>query len=234
MRVTKDEVLDLPPKLYQKRYVELTMKQKRHYNDLKTDYVTLVASGEEISAEMAVTRMLRLQQIVCGYLPFEDGCPEVEDIPGGNPRLSALVEMCDDLAHQAIIWARFRADIDRIMSRLEGRGVRVDGSVVGRDRQDAIEAFKEGTYQFLVANPAAAGTGYTLTEAKTVFYYSNSFKLVDRLQSEDRAHRIGQENAVEYVDFVAAGTIDQYIVKALREKLDVASYINGDILRDWI
>jgi SNF2 family DNA or RNA helicase len=85
-----------------------------------------------------------------------------------------------------------------------------------------------------VSNPQAGATGLTLTQAQTVIYYSNSFKLVDRLQSEDRAHRIGQEHPVNYIDLVAGGTVDEKIVRSLRDKWDVAAQITGDELKDWL
>ncbi len=85
-----------------------------------------------------------------------------------------------------------------------------------------------------MANAQAAGTGLTLTEAKTVFYYSNSFNLMDRLQSEDRAHRIGQTDPVNYIDFIGDGTVDWNIVGALRAKQDIASQVTGDTIKEWL
>lgn len=233
-RVTKDQVLDLPPKLYKKRYVELSSEQQRIYDELRTDYLTELASGEVVSAPLAIVRLMRLQQVICGYVPSDDGDGELLAIAGGNPRLEALVEDLNDLPHKAIVWCRFQKDIDLVAEALGHEATWCDGRVTGQDRTDALRSFQEGGKQFLIANPAAVGEGYTLHAAKTVVYYSNSFKLKDRLQSEDRAHRIGLQHPVEYVDYVSVGTVDQHIVRSLRNKLDVASKITGDELRSWL
>ncbi len=230
-RVTKDEVLDLPPKLYSKRYVELTPEQERVYQELKTAYMVELDDGE-VNAPLAMVRLLRFQQIICGYIANDDG--EIIPIKGKNPRLDSLIEFCDGLQHKAIIWARFRRDIDLITEALGERCVRYDGAVGPDKRAEAIEEFQRGEAHFFVANPAAAGEGLTLHAARNVVYYNNSFKLSERLQSEDRAHRIGQEHPVLYTDFVAPGTVDERIVAALRSKRDVAQIITGDTLGEWL
>lgn len=233
-RVVKDEVLDLPPKLYSKRYYELTGEQRRLYKELRDDCVASMDSGD-LTAMLAIVRLLRCQQLVCGYLPASDDNPTLVDLPGGNPRITLLGEICEDLPHKAIIWARFQRDIDLIQRRLGDACVFVDGRVSGEARGRAIDRFQKGDKQFLAANPAAIGTGVTLHAARTVIYYSNSFSYEQRIQSEDRAHRIGQEHPVNYIDILAADVpIDKRIVEALRKKLDVASTVTGDNLKDWI
>jgi SNF2 family DNA or RNA helicase len=233
-RVTKDVVLDLPPKLYQRRFFELTPEQKRVYSEIKNQAIALLDSGDTVTAALVLTRILRLQQITCGFVPTDEGTPAFETFGGNNPRLDLLEEICDGLGHSAIIWGRFRRDIDLIMERLGDRAVRYDGAVSDDDRQKAKERFQAGDVQFFVGNPAAAATGLTLHRARTVIYASNSFKLTDRLQSEDRAHRIGQDNQVVYIDLIAPGTVDEHIVRALRTKKDIASELTGDELKEWI
>jgi len=231
-RITKSEVLrDLPEKLYSKRYVEMTPAQRKAYRTLSDDYMVEFEQGL-VTANLAITRLLRFQQIACGYIPTDDG--KLQVLP--ENRLTTLADLCDDLAHKAIIWARFRRDIERISAHptFQDRCVVVDGSVCGQARGLALESFQSGDVQFLVANPAAIGTGVTLHSAQTVIYYSNSFKLSDRLQSEDRAHRIGTRHAVHYIDMVCSGTVDERIVESLRKKVDVASQITGDKLKEWI
>ena len=110
------------------------------------------------------------------------------------------------------------------------------GDTSTEDRQKAIEEFqdKDGDVRFFVGNPKTGGYGITLTAANTVVYYSNNYDLEKRLQSEDRAHRIGQTGSVTYVDLIAEETIDEKIVKALRKKIDIANEIMGEELKDWI
>lgn len=235
-RVLKADVLDLPPKLHSKRYFDLTREQQRIYDELKEEYRATLESGERVTATMAITRLLRFQQITCGYVPADEDEPDdpTRVIPGKNPRLECAMELLEELPHPAIVWARFRHDIDMLCDRLGHLAARYDGAVGEDDRERAKRAFQGGDVQFFVANAQVGSTGLTLTAAQTVVYYSNTFKLTDRLQSEDRAHRIGQEHPVNYIDIVAPGTVDTRIVAALRKKRDIASRITGDELLDWL
>ena len=102
-------------------------------------------------------------------------------------------------------------------------------------RQANIEKFqKDEECRFFIGTPATGGYGITLTEASNVVYYSNGYDLEKRMQSEDRAHRIGQKKTVTYVDFIAEETVDEKIVKSLRKKVNIATQIMGEELKDWI
>ena len=103
-------------------------------------------------------------------------------------------------------------------------------------RQEAIQKFQDtnSAARFFVGNPQTGGYGITLTAANTVIYYSNGYDLEKRLQSEDRAHRIGQKKSVTYVDLVTPKTVDEKIKKALRKKINIATEIMGEDLREWI
>jgi SNF2 family DNA or RNA helicase len=233
-RVTKETAgLNLPPKLYSRRLVELTPTQKRLYDDLKNEALAVLDSGSVIDGNLAVTRLLRLQQIICGYVKTDDEEP-IHVLEGKNPRLDALAELVDGIFHPAIIWARFTKDIDLIMDLLGDNAVRYDGKISAEQAAENKRRFQEGEVQFFVATPQKGGTGLTLVQAKTVIFYSNSFKLIDRLQAEDRAHRIGQDVSVSYIDIVCKGTVDEHIVRSLREKFDIASQITGDQIKEWI
>lgn len=98
----------------------------------------------------------------------------------------------------------------------------------------AVDAFKRGDVQVFVANPKKGGEGITLTGAKTVIYYNNDFHLARRLQSEDRAHRIGQTSPVHIIDLAAVDSIDEKIIDILRSKQEMAAYIQGDEARSWL
>jgi len=266
-RVTKDEVLDLPPKLFSKRYFDLTAEQEKHYNELKTQFMTEVGGDVKCSeckgtgvyqtdlfeescpscggygevkhvvdAPLAITRLLRLQQVTCGYLPTGDE-QKLTPLGNRNPRLETLHEIIEPLGHKSIIWARFTHDIDLIMDMLERIGrrpVRYDGKISAEECARSKEAFQHGDATDFVGNPAKGKEGLTLWQARTVVYYNNSFKLIDRLQSEDRAHRIGQEHPVNYIDIQAYGTVDVGITDALRAKFDIATQITGDKFKEWI
>lgn len=267
-RVTKEEVLDLPPKMYTKRNFQLTPVQQRLYEQLKTDMVTWLNQDEpctscgatgkvewegesepcgscegtgkaksgEITAPLAIVKLLRMQQVLCGYVQT-DNEDDLVELPGSNPRLEALLEAIEEQPGKIIVWARFRRDIDLIMRALIKAGrkpVRYDGAVDENERAANKHAFQFGDADIFVSNPSVGAEGLTLTAARTVIYYNNTFKLQERLQSEDRAHRIGQNHSVLYIDIVAPETIDEKVLQALREKMNVAGMITGDILREWV
>jgi len=221
-----------------------------------------VASDEDgimVIAKLPMIKLLRLQQITCGYLPTEDEEEPVHIIPGERRRLMHacnIIEQRTKAGRKVIVWARFKLDIDQLLEELRRReikSVRYDGTMGEQERADAKALFKgerpvmvDGTLigrekvppeeqaMVWVGNPAAGATGLTLTIAKTVLYYSNSFKLIDRLQSEDRAHRIGQDEEVEYIDMMAEDSVDDKIIDSHRNKKSIACEILGDQLRAWI
>lgn len=237
-RVTKDECLDLPPKVYQSWDVELTKEQLKIYKSVKEDAVALLNdAGSMVTAPLAITQLLRLHQITCGHVKTDDGV-EI-DIP--NNRLATLMEVLDGATGKVIIWATYRPDIKRIISALaEEYGkealVHYYGDTSDDDRRLAINTFQNNpSTRFFVGNPSTGRYGITLTSSATVVYYSNSYDLEFRTQSEDRAHRIGQTALrVNYIDLVARGTVDEKIIKALRSKKQVSALINGDQWKEWI
>ena len=236
-RVLKDDVLDLPPKLYSKRYFDLSREQLAIYNELKEEYIYQFDDGEVIEGDLPIVRLLRFQQITCNYLPVgEDNDRTYRQIAAKNPRLNAMEEIRDETHHPAIVWARFRPDVDQIMDLLGKDAVRYDGSVDDDQAERNKQAFQSGDAKWFVGTAQKGGPGLTLTQAKTMVYYSNSFRLIDRLQSEDRAHRAGMdEHPVNYIDIVAGNVpVDDNIVTNLRDKRDIASSLLGDEWKEWI
>ena len=235
-RVLKEDCLDLPDKIYIKREVELTPEQQNHYNSMKSIALTAL-KGKRVSAPHILTQMMRLHQITCGHIKLDDG--KTEDIK--NNRLNELMDVLEEVEGKVIIWANYIYDIEKIVKciiKKYGEESVVDyyGAIDSETRQKNITEFQDprSKVRFFVGNPQTGGYGITLTQANTVIYYSNGYDLEKRLQSEDRAHRIGQKKSVTYVDFIAQKTVDEKIVKALRKKIDIASEILGEELRDWI
>ena len=233
-RVLKEDVLDLPPKLYTKHYVEMSKEQAVAYEELKEEYIYELENGEIIDGELPIVRLLRLQQILCNYVPTgEDGI--MQRISPTNNRIKAIEELRDSIHTPTIIWARFRQDVDQIMEVLGDDAVRYDGSISDDEAEENKNAFQRGDVKWFVGTAQKGATGITLHRAKTVIYYSNNFRLTDRLQSEDRAHRAGMDdNPVNYIDIVCAGTVDEKIVDNLRDKKEIAGEILGDQWREWI
>ncbi len=237
-RCLKADCLDLPDKVYSRRYFELTPEQKSLYKQIKDDLRIEFGNGQ-FEAMSKLTAVLRLQQIASGILPLPDGELPIFETPDKNPRIKALLDIAEECAGKMIVWARFRMDIASIVKALEAAYpnsvVEYHGGVDHDSRAKAVKSFQDDPeVRFFVGTQQAGGTGLTLTAASTVVYYSNDFSLENRLQSEDRAHRIGQKNTVTYYDLEAVNTVDRRIVNALRMKKDVASAITNDPLTDWI
>jgi len=236
-RVLKEDCLDLPLKVYVRREVYFTPEQERLYRQMKKLALAKLESGELATTASVLTQIMRLQQICCGHLQPDDG--EVQEIK--NNRMSELLDLTDELQGKAIIWASYTHDIQQIASALRDRfGPEAVATYYGEtpqdERQEIVNRFqqKDDPLRFFVGQPKTGGYGITLTAANTVIYYSNSYDLEIRLQSEDSAHRIGQTNKVTYVDLVTPGTIDEKILTALRSKIDVASQVLGEDARDWL
>jgi SNF2 family DNA or RNA helicase len=235
-RVKKEECLDLPDKLYIKREVDLTPEQQKAYNEMRTLALAQV-SGGLVSTVNALTQLMRMHQIVCGHVKLDDGT--VVDLP--NKRLDELLSVVEETDGKLIIWANYRHDIEAIKLALSKEyGMNSVGMYYGDtdmdERKRVLEEFQnpDSGMRFFVGNPSTGGYGLTLTAASTMVYYSNSFDLEKRLQSEDRAHRIGQTKNVTYIDLIAVGTVDEKIVKALRAKIDIATQVLGEELKTWL
>ena len=234
-RITKHECLDLPAKIYTQRDVDLTDDQNRIYNELKEYALAHIDDEEFMTANNVMTQLLRMQQVLSGHVKSDGG----EFVEIKDNRLNELIECLEEVKGKAIIWSRFRYDVKRIteaLSKKHGPGSTVSyfGDTSDTERSDAIEKFQNGEARFFVGNPQTGGYGITLTAANTVIYFANSFDLAVRMQSEDRAHRIGQTDHVTYIDFISEKTIDEKIVKSLRNKMDIASVVMGEELKEWL
>ena len=235
-RVLKEDCLDLPPKVFTKRIIELTDEQKKVYAQMKREAVAEL-EGKVMSTMNVMTQLMRLHQVTCGHFKADDDT--ITEIK--NNRIDSLLELLEETEGKVIIWANYRADIKNIVAALkkaygEASTVEYHGGVDPTLRQDNIAQFqqKNSPTRYFVGNAQTGGYGITLTAANTVVYYSNNYDLEKRLQSEDRAHRIGQTGSVTYVDLIAEDTIDERIVKALRDKINIANEIMGEDINTWI
>ena len=237
-RVTKDECLDLPPKIMTKRYVELTSQQRRLYTQLKDNFIVELKEGR-VTATMALTRLLRLQQLICGYLPTDEG-EEVVPVPGPNNRMRSMLDLADQLTGKTVIWCRFRKDIELLTAAFKKRfgndRVRTyDGSTSIADRTEARTLFQDpkSYVEWLFANEQAGRFGVDLYAANTVIFYSNYFSWEMRIQAEDRSHRDGLKHPVTYIDMVAHDTVDEHILGTLVAREDMATNFMGNLAR-WL
>jgi len=235
-RVLKDDCLDLPKKTYTKRIIELTDEQKKLYKTMKEQAIAFL-NGKVTSTATVITQLMRLHQITCGHFKADDG--SVQKIK--NYRIDELMDVLEEMEGKAVIWAHYRNDIESIVEAItkkygEDSIVTYYGDTSTNDRQKAIKKIQdpESSVRFLVGTPQTGGYGITLTGASTMIYYSNGYDLEKRQQSEARIDRIGQERPMTYVDIIAEGTVDDKIVQSLRKKVNIATEIMGEELKDWI
>lgn len=217
----KSDHLDLPDKLYESIYYELDKKQRQIYNKLAKE-AKVELENDSVTVVHKLTLLLRLQQILAGFLPgdtTEDMISLFKD-PMDNPRIQALMTALDNSVGQAIIWCRFTDEIKMIERILGDDCVTYYGETKDRDAKMAL--YKDGKVRYLVSNTATGGAGLNLTNSHFAIYYSNDFSYRNRAQSEDRQHRLGQKEVVTCLDIVAEDTIDEKIIKILRDKKDVS------------
>ena len=235
-RVLKDDCLDLPKKTYMKRIVQLTDEQKRLYKTMKEKAIAFL-NGKMVSTAAVITQLMRLHQITCGHFKSDDG--DVQDVKSN--RLNELMDVLEEVEGKAVIWAHYRYDIEKIVEAItkqygKNSVVTYYGDTSTEDRQLAIKKIQDpnSPVRFIVGTPQTGGYGITLTGASTMIYYSNGYDLEKRQQSEARIDRIGQEKPMTYIDIIAEGTVDDKIVQSLRKKVNIATEIMGEELKDWI
>ena len=234
-RIRKDQCLDIPPKIYKQRYVHLSYEQQKVYDSLRKNALAILEDST-VSYTNKLTEILRLHQLCNGFLKNDDGL--ITEFK--NPKLEELDLIIDEVSGKMIIWANYVKNIEDISSHLlkrfgKGSVVSMYGATDLASRQNAVKFFQNAPEcRFFVANPQTGGHGLTLTKAEYVVYYSNNYNLELRWQSEDRAHRIGQNKNVTYIDLIMKDTVDQRIVEALDKKMDISAQTMGEEIKKWL
>jgi SNF2 family DNA or RNA helicase len=235
-RVLKDDCLDLPPKTYMKRTIQLSEEQSKVYKQMK-EIALATLNGKLTTTHNVITQLMRLHQITCGHFKSDDGTTQTLK----SNRLYELMDVLSEMEGKAVIWAHYRYDIEVIVEAIKKEYgdksvVTYYGDTSTEDRQKAIKLIQDpkSEVRFIVGTPQTGGYGITLTGASTMIYYSNGYDLEKRQQSEARIDRIGQEKPMTYIDIIAEGTVDEKIVKALRTKVNIATEVMGEELKDWI
>lgn len=225
IRVLKSECLDLPPLINEVYPVPLSRSQEKYYKQMERDLVAFLEEGKEGTAvaQTAMTKALRLMQIVTGHVKTDAGeIIEIED----NPRLHALEELISALheQHKVIVWCSFRQDykiIGRMLSRLKVKHVFITGDMSLDQKRESMDSFNNDTEtRVVVANRRAGGIGVNLVAADYSIVYSRNFSLEEELQSNDRNYRGGSQihEKIVRINLCATGTIDEAATRALMEK----------------
>lgn len=235
IRLTKEDCLDLPPKIYQRHYVELSSEQERTYQSIKETQVALLEKEEQeqgvVSVTSALTALIKLHQICCGFIVDDGG--EIHDLQ--NNRYKALEYLTQDETRKYVIWTTYKHTVREICRKLKARFgeqsvVHYYGETSADDRVRAVERFQnESDCRFFVANRAAS-KGLTLTAANQTIFFACSYSLEDRLQEEDRVHRIGQQHTCLYTDILSPDTVEERILAAVESKKEMSDKI---ITSDW-
>ena len=236
-RILKKDCLDLPDKLYTPRLVELTNEQAKAYQEMQREAMAIIGN-DIINVSTVLSQITKLHQIVCGFiLNGEGNAVSIE-----NNRYQALLDVLEEAGDQkVVIWANYRFDIKKILKTVrEKYGFKsikaFFGDTKDQERQDIVTEFQDPSNElrYIIANPRTAGYGLTLTLSHTVVYFSNSYDLEIRMQSEERVHRIGQTKKVTYIDLLTPKTVDEKIIKSLRKKINISSEVMGEELKNWI
>lgn len=235
-RWTKDECLDLPDLVIQNIEVDVSSEQKRLYEEMRKDYITFITDQDNqgvpraVVARLAITKALRMQQIVSGFCKTDDGSIiRIKDVP----RLKAVRELLEQLVdgHKIIIWACFKENYSMLREVCEELGIKsveLHGDVSVKEKNEAIHKFEtDPSVRVLIGNQAAGGVGVNLVAASYSIYYSRTFKLGDDIQSESRNHRRGSENhqKITRINLIANNSIDELIATALSKKQDISNSI---------
>lgn len=238
LRVLKKDCLDLPPFVRQQITVSLSPEQAKAYREMYNDYITFIESksGEPraVVAQMAVTKALRLQQIVSGFVNDDTGAAiRFKDVPRLNALKEALIDLVCEGKKKVIIWAVFHENYKMIAEVCDGLGIKytqIHGGIKQSEREEQMNAFRtDPDIGVMIANQGAGGVGVNLVEAGYSLYYSKGFKLEDDLQSEARNYRGGSHihESVTRIDLIASGTIDELVNEALYNKHQVSENILG-------
>lgn len=244
VEVRKSDVLDLPPKVFKKIHVQLTAKQRALYDKVKKEG-SYSMKGREHTVKNVLELALRLHQIAGGFITTYSEqfmAPErVRRIPHvnaivpwrDNPKIIELLDVCGD-DKQIMIWCAYLSEIRAVVQALhetypKESVIEIHGGIPEDQRAEWRKQYQRGVHKFCVGNTATGGTSDTWTACETMIYYNNTERMIDREQSEDRAHRDGLKHSVLYIDIVAEKTVDEAILKSLAMKVDLSEYIRMHI-----
>ena len=231
--VVRKEDLGVIPKTYSQWFFDLTAKQLDMIKHMKKLLLAQIDSGQITTAQNAAVAMIKLQQISSGFIIDEDRVThKLFTTPLDNPRLKALSEIVEAYPdQQLIIWARFHADIKAIKDLLGSQAVEYYGETSDKERQEALTKFKSGERRFFISNPSAGGTGLDGLQGvcSHAIYYSHDDNMVNRVQSEDRIHRIGTKGVTVFIDMIANKSTDPRIIGNVRSKKKLSSLTLGDV-----
>ena len=214
--VKKTDALDLPEQTHQIRKIQLTGKERRTYETMKTEKI-LQFQDEVVLSRTALTEIMKLRQLTSGFAYTDTGF-----IQTGKSKLNELKNLLEEIGEQTIIWANFKYEIRQLRKELPDSSVLWSENV---ERDKIIKDFQSGTKKYLIANPQSAGHGLTFINCRYAVYYSLNYSYEMQKQSQERIHRIGQKRSCTYYYLIAENTIDEIIYKTIQKKENLSSTI---------
>ena len=228
-RATKAECLDLPETTDIIRKVELEPQAMLLYRNLVKDSYAELSEGE-VTITNVLTKLLRLSQLTGGFLGSDDSS-KAEQV--STAKLKVLEDIIDSALEEnkkLVVIARFIPEINAICRMLDKKGVRyslLTGSV--KDRDEQVAQFQNyPDVPVFVGQIATAGLGITLTAASTMVFYSLDYSMSNFEQTKARIHRAGQRMPCTYIYLTASGTVDEKVLKALKNKANLAKSLVDD------
>jgi len=235
MRVLKKDCLDLPEKLYQFAPFDLTDEQLKMIKQIKDEGVAelkdLSGNNRAVILEYVISRLMKIQQVSRGYYYDTENNNVIEIVPfDKNPAIKKLKELLAGIEGKVIIWTWFKQDVKLVTKALPPDSYLLyDGSIDQETKRENKKLFQHGKdHKYMIINPKSGATGLTLTAAEHNIYFTDSYDLELRLQGEDRTHRIGTVNNVNYINLVANKTNDKKIINALRKKKTISDIVLND------
>lgn len=228
IRVKKEDCLSLPQKIYQIYHINLTDEQRRVYTDLRKEFISEI-KGRTITAPYVLTRLMRLSQITAGFIKDESAREINFD---SNPKLKWLKDFIEDLPkdEKVVIFFRFIKELRNLQALFTAMNIKFTEMYgATKDRQDRINKFNKGDTRIFLGQIETSGIGINLHSARYCVFLSNSYSHGTRIQAEERLHRIGQTRDVVYLDILARHTVDETILKCLKNKADLAMTILEEV-----
>jgi len=235
--IKKEQCLDLPAKVYEPIYLEMGKEQKRIYVNLKQQLIAEF-EGQELTVQNKVALTVRLMQVCGGFFPYKDdeGISKVKTIEAKNAKIERILEDIDEIDDEQpiIIWAAFVPEIELLYKELSKHYscCTYYGKTPSHKRDKIKQDFMEGKYKIFIGNTAVAGFGLNLQNATIQYYYSNSFSVENRLQAEDRSHRIGVKTTCVYKDVVYKNSIDEKVTNAIKTGRSLNDYFKSNSLKE--
>jgi SNF2 family DNA or RNA helicase len=236
-RRKKDVIKDLPEKIENNIYVELTKEQKKLYlaelEKVQTEMDEILKTEGIAKARFLILKLLTKLRQIC----IE---PKIvfEDYQGGSGKIDEFLEVVKTMTsegHKILVFTSFRTALELVRKELTKNNISsytIDGSVTSKKRMELVDKFNTDDTNVFLIMLKAGGTGLNLTSADIVIHLDLWWNPQAENQATDRAHRIGQKNKVQVIKLITKGTIEEKILdlqqkkKVLSEKLIDENNVN--------